>query len=174
MEEGKSLKDELKDIKQMLESTEKKKKEKKPRAFRFPGKGKLGTARLKKNWVTVIQISENRNLNFTKLQIQDQTVMIDGIPRLATADNILLYKNKPVLLLPMWSVKPISPSDDQFLNITENWKTLEEKGLNVKGYKVLMDRMKREAISAKKSMPWWIWIVGLAVVGIAIYVLTSK
>lgn len=175
MVEEKTVKEELKVIKDLLEhKDEVNKKEKKPKFFKIPFKGKIGRSRIKKNWVTVLDLYENRNVEFTRQKIQDQTIMIDGVPRLATPDNVFIYKNKPLIINLRWSVKPVSPSDTQFLNIAENYKEIEKKGLNIKGYKVLMDRMKREALTTKKPIPWWIWIVGLAIIGVGGYILMSK
>lgn len=170
---SKGLLEEIRELKEIIDTKEKK-KERKPKIFKIPAKGKISTPKIKKNWVTIIEIGENRNLNFTKQQIQDQTVMIDGVPRLATADNILVYKNKPVLIIPRYSVKPLSPSDNLFLHIPENWKDIEQKGLNIKGYKVLMDRMKRDALLTKKPIPAWVWLLGIAALIVGIWLLTSK
>lgn len=175
MVEEKTVKEELKEIKDLLGKTEEtKQKEKKPKIFKIPFKGKVGKGKVKRNWVTVMDLYENRNVEFTRQQIQDQTIMIDGIPRIATPDNVFIYKNKPLIINLRWSVKPLSPSDTQYLNIAANYKEIEQKGLNVKGYKVLMDRMKREALSTKKSLPWWIWLVGLAIIGVGGYILMQK
>ena len=174
MDENKGLKDEFKELKQiLLKDKEEIPKEKKKR-FRLPYKSKVGKAKVKKNWVTVVQLYENRNAKFTRFRIEDQTIMMDGIPRIATADNVFLIEGKqkkPMIIQPMWSVKPTSPSDEQFLSISKNYKEIEDKGLNVKGYKVLLNRMKLEAISTKKPLPWWIWIVGLGILGVVVYLL---
>ena len=176
--EEESLKDTVKKLKELMEKKEleNKPKEKKVREFKIPFSGRVKGRKLKNNWITVLEVNENRNGQFKKYPIQDQTVMIDKVPRLATADNVIMIGKNPLLILPKYSVKPISPSDKdyEFFDISKEYKDNEMKGLNIKGYKVLFDRMKNEAISAKKSMPIWIWFVILGVIGIAIYFLMKK
>ena len=177
MEEEKSLKDEIKELKEAITKDTETKKKEKVKKFRVPFKGRVNRVKLKNNWITVLQVYENKTAKFTKAKIQEQTIMIDGIPRLATADNVLLIEGrqkKPMVILPMWSVKPTSPSDQQFLSISKNYEEIKDKGLNINGYKILLNRMKSEAISTKKPIPWWIWVGGLAVVGIVVYIMMSQ
>lgn len=163
MPETKTLTEEIQELKSLMTTVadEKKPKDKKPREFRLPGRARISKARSKKNYVTVEIIKENGDVSFTREQIQDQTIMIDGTPRIATADVIHQYKGKPIMILPSWSVKPFSRVD--------SYQDTERQLLNIKGYKVLMNRIKSEAILSKKSISWW-WIIGgLVVIGVVIY-----
>ena len=175
--EEKGLKEEIKELKEaLIKETDTNKKDKAKR-FRIPRKARVGKAKVKRNWITVLQLYENRNAKFTRQRIQEQTTVIDGVPRIATADNIFLIEGrsrKPLIVQCMWSVKPTSPSDNEFLNIPENYNDTEKKGLNAKGYKHLMNRMKLEAITNKKPVPWWIWLVGLGILGVAVYFLMQR
>lgn len=179
MVEEKTLKDEVKELKDILlkENQTPKQKKEKVKLFRIPGRGKLNAQKLKKNWITVLHLYENHTASFNKYPIEDQTIIIDKIPRLATGDNIFLIEGKnkkPLLVLPSWSVKPTSPTDKSFLDISENYEEMSKKGLNVNGYKILLNRMQKEALSTKKPMPGWIWIVGLAIIGVVVYFLLFK
>lgn len=189
IEEKKGLREELDYIKEQLNSSgiikEKKIKNKddpnrekkfklQPLSYTF-FKARMGRRHVKNNWVIIFHI-KGRSLKLYKKKIDAQTVMIDGVPRLATEDNILLWNGrKPTLIIRENSVKPVSPSDVEFLDISEDAVQQGKKGLNIKGYQILMDRMKNEAIKTKKTLPGWIWIIGgLVVVGIIAYMIWGK
>jgi hypothetical protein len=130
-----------------LETIEQKLKEeeiKKEKKFRLPFGKKVGKGQAKKNYVTVMKINENGNVEFKKIQIKDQTIMEDGVPRLATPDYVLRFKKNPMIILPSWSVEPFSPK--------QNFDNSLENGSNTKGYKILMAKMLSEALNAKKPM----------------------
>ena len=138
-------------------------------------KAKLGRRHVKRKWIIIFHL-KNRSLQIYKKQIVDQTVMIDGIPRIATDDNILLWNGrKPTLIIRDYSVKPISPSDISYMDVSEDAVQQGKKGLNVAGYRILMDRMKNEALKSKKPIPMWIWaIAGLLVAGGIAYLIWGK
>lgn len=144
----------------ILDSKDKKK------AFKLPSKAKLNNSKVKKNWVTVCKINENKGVDFTKEPIDNQTIIIDGIPRLATGEDVLNYKGKPMLIIPSWSVKPFSP--------TESFKESLEDGSNTKGYALLLARMKAGAIDMKKKMNAFLIIGLVALAGIVLYVVLKK
>lgn len=131
----------LKLIEAKLNDDKPKKKEKK---FRLPFGKKVGKGQSKKNYVTIMKINENANVDFKKVQIQSQVFMEDGVPRLGTPDYVLRWKNNPMVILPSWSNKPFSPSE-QFQ------KSLED-GSNIKGYKILLAAMHEEALAKKKQV----------------------
>jgi hypothetical protein len=156
MEEEKSLKEEILELKELLNKYDKKQSEKK---FSIPFTARVSKAQAKKGWTTVMIARDNRNVEFTKKQIEEQTIMVDGIPRIATADDVLFYKGRPLIILPSWSVKPFSPTD--------NLKETDAKSYGSQGYRLLLARMKAEVVEGKKKIgSWIIWvIVGLIAVG---------
>jgi len=129
-------------------------KEKKKRTFKIPFKGKVNNAKARKGYTTVIVIKENRNIDFVKYPIDEQTFMHDGAPRIATAEEILWYKGKPVIILPNWSTKPFSPTD--------NYQTTIQKQYGAQGARLLYNRMNMELIKTKKA------ISGILVMGIIV------
>jgi len=152
------LNKELQDIKAMLRPEEKEKKKK----FRLPFGKKVGKSQRKKNYVTVMKINENGSINFQKRQIKEQTFMEDGIPRLGSPNYVLRWKKNPMVILPSWSVKPYSPSE-------EHEKSLND-GSNTKGYKILMAKMQSEIIKPTKQMSGIIkWILGLGLLAVIGY-----
>jgi len=139
---------------------------KKIKKFNIPIKARLGARRLKDNYAIVIKINENNQLDFIKEKIIEQTIMVDSIPRLASGKYVMNYKNKPVIIVPSWSVKPFSPS--------ESYQESLKDGSNAAGYRLLMNRMQGEAIKlGKKIGGWGIGIGGIIIAGIVAYSLIS-
>ncbi len=138
----------------------KKVKEKK---FRYPFGKKVGKKQRRRNFVTTLVINENGTCDFRKYQINEQTVLHDLIPRLATSGHMLFdKKGNPLIILPNWSVEPFSP--------LEHYKETMIDGSNTKGYKILMSRMLSDKVDAKKQMGSLIkWILGLGLGAIIIY-----
>jgi len=148
---------ELKDLKS--------EKEEKVKPFKLPFGKKVSKSQLKKNYVLVIKVNENGNPEWRKEQIKEQTVMIDGVPRIATPEYIIPYKKTPVMVIPSWSVEPI------------NWKRHHEESLfnntNTAGYQLLLNRMKLSGVEGMKpKMKGWIaWVLGAIVLGVIVYAL---
>jgi hypothetical protein len=182
-----AIQEDLNRIKEMLKQPEVeekhwwggKKKVKLPR--------KVSKGQAKKNWVTVWTINENGHLNPSKKQIDEQTIMIDGIPRLATNQYIMFFKNRPLIILPSWSVEPLPVRPKIFVQEGEKVDTdnlpfnpkqnLEESfvnGTNTKGLKILLAKMLKETVNPKKPMSNILkWGIGIALAGIIGYALIS-
>ena len=159
MEEDKTLKDEIRELKETIEETSQKKEKK----FKLPWKSRISNRKLRENYVTVMTINENRGVDFKRVQIKDQAVMVDGIPRLATGDEILIYKKKPLMIVPSWSVNPFSPKENYEQSVKEN--------MNTNGYRILLSIMKSELISTKKKLGLGLTIGGIVLLGIIAYAL---
>jgi hypothetical protein len=149
----------LEEIKELLKENKEEKKEKK---WKLPFKAKVSPARAKQGYVGVLKINENGYITPSKEKIEEQTIMVDGVPRLATADYILHLNKNPLIILPSWSVEPISPS--------KSFEVSMNNGTNIKGYKLLMNKMKLATVEGKKQVGSWLkWVIGLVLVGIIIY-----
>jgi len=156
------LQNELKEIKQLLEQQEKKKEKK----FRLPFFSKVGKGQRKKNYVTIQRINENGDVTFKKVQIDEQTFMEEGIPRLAASGYVLRFKKNPLIILPSWSVEPFSPM--------EHYEKSLLKGSNSVGYRLLLNKMKLENEGKKKKMGNILpWIIGIVILGIVAYAFIS-
>jgi len=158
------IQEDLKDIKKFMSKDDVKDKEKK---FRFPFGKKVGRSQKKKNYLTVLLLNENGTYNFKKYQINEQTIMHELIPRLATTGHVMFNKKgNPMVILPNWSVEPFSPK-------SHFEKSLED-GSNKKGFQILMNKMKSEQLSAKKSMGNVLkWVIGLVIAAIIGYALLT-
>lgn len=158
------------DIHKINENFEKLLASGKVKGFRLPSSGKLNNAKLKKNYITVISIGNNRELKFSKVPIEDGTVVMDKIPKLATTDYMLTYKGKPVVILPEWSVKPFSPS--------ENYSETVKNQMDTAGHALLLSKYESGKVEEKKKMGgnWWIFplIIGIIVIGYLVFTQFSK
>lgn len=144
----------------LLESKDKKK------MFKLPSKAKLSKTKVNKNWVTICKVNENRSVDFTREPITDQTIVVDGVPRLATGEDVLNYKGKPMLILPSWNVKPFSPS--------ENFEQSIKDKTNTQGMALLLARMKAGAIDFKKKMNIWLIVGIMAIIGVILFMVLRK
>lgn len=157
-----NLKDRLNNIENALERLAEKSEKKK---FKIPFKGRLSKPNIKKGYVTVQVIHENGHIEFLKTPVVNGTIDVEGIPRLSTADYTLQYQGKPLIILPSWSLKPFSPVDNY-----EN--TVQEK-LTTAGRRLIIERMKLDAIKPKMAgfgMIGWI-VLGLVILGVGYYLI---
>ena len=132
--------------------------------WRLPRMARLNKKRLKRNFVTVLVINENRNVDAVRLPIEDGCIVVDGVPRIATQDYTLLFNGRPMIILPAWSLKPFSPE--------ENYAETVRNELTTAGRKLIAAKMKLEAVQPKKKIAGGIggWIIlGLAILGIVYY-----
>lgn len=145
------------------------KKKKKKKGFRMPFNARIGRKKLKQNYVTVMVINENRCVDFQRHQINDQTIMVNDIPRLASGEYILNYKNKPLMVLPNCSVEPLKP-----FSPSENFKESLDNGSNSTGYRLLLNAMKAEAIQLKKKIGGLGMSIGaLIIIGVIVYAIVA-
>jgi len=161
------LREELDEIKEKLAEKELVEKPiKKPKLFKIPFSKRVKPKQASQNYVTVIKINENGFLDIQKERIVEQTIMVNGIPRLATPEYVLHWKKNPMLILPSWSVKPLSPSDEARESMND--------GSNTKGYRILMARMKSDILGSKPQMGGMVkWIVGIVLAVIVGYALMT-
>ena len=160
MEEQGSLRDE---IRRMNDSMEKLISNQQNKKWSLPFGTRVNKAQVKKGWANVIYIGENREAKFVKVPIDEGVVKIDENIHLATTDYTLTYKSRPLYIIPSWSIKPFSP-EESYENAVREHNTSS-------GYRLLMNKIKKEQIMAKKvggSTITWI-IVGLVILGVAYY-----
>ena len=140
----------------------------KEKKFRYPFGKRVGKAQRKRNFVTTFVINENGTCDFRKYQINEQTILHDLIPRLATSGHMLFdKKGNPLIILPNWSLEPFSP--------LEHYKESMISGNNTNAFKILMSRMLSDKVDAKKQMGGLIkWVLGLGLVAIIIYAFVTS
>ena len=161
-DEEKSIRELITEIKGNQEEL-KKKKEIKP--WRLPWKARVGKAKLKKNWVGVLELNENKSLNPYKVKIDEGIIEnANGVPHIATAEYIWYWKKKPVIIVPNWSTEPVSGK--ALMD-----KAVREQTLSV-GRKLLKNHLERGQLETPKkkfgAAPIIIILV-LAAIGYFIY-----
>lgn len=135
-------------------------KEEKPQEWKIPWltrfKSNVWKKKIEKGWATIIIIRNNRNLQFTRAEIKDGIAIIDGFPRVCTADHTLFYKRKPFYIIPEWSLKPFSPS--------ENIEQSQKEKMNLAGRRAILTTLMTEKITPKKDFGNIGWIIVVAIV----------
>ena len=154
-------------INRLIELNEKLIEQKEVKKWKMPFKGRLNKKQLKSSYVTYFIIRVNRRLDIIKVPIDEETTLIDGIPRVATADHVLFdAKGNPIIIQPEWSTTPFSPEDSM--------SDTGRLGRSAAGAKLLLNKMEKEAIDLKKkgggsSLILWI-VLGIAAVAGLLYV----
>lgn len=171
MESKENKEKSLRDLMQeLVEQNKKESDKKKNKKFRFSFFDDLkirffGKGQLKKNYVIVQYINENRAVSFMKVPIEDNALMIKDSPYMAMSDHILLYDKKPMIILPSWNTEPFSPRE----NMAEAERN---KTLNL-GYRLLLNKMKVEVQNTKKKMNWIMIVGGIALIIGLIYLISK-
>ena len=163
MEEKQSLKETLQKLNNSLDNLVEQKKIKR---FNIPFFSRLTMGNLKKNYVSICYIDDNKNIKFIKAPIDEGVIDIDGIPHLATAEHTLTYKGKPFIIVSSWNAKPYSPKVD-----LEEAKT---EGTSSRGWKLIAMHLEKNIIKPKGNTPWGAIIFGLLVIGGIGYYLFSS
>lgn len=147
MEEEKTLKDEIKELKEVM----KEEKTRKSKKFRLPFRARIKKTHLKKGYVTVAIIQDNKEISFTKEPIVDSTIKLTDRNygdtfHAINEENIFTYKGKPFVWLAKGKLNPFNPLAGQ----NETY-----------GQKYIMARMESDKIVSKKGFGWGIIIIGI-------------
>lgn len=100
-----TLKDKVDNLWELENSKKPKKKE-----MRMPGKGKVSKSKVKKGFISIARIDDNRNVTFEKKKVEE------GTYRLTTGDyhttnekDIFFYKGKPFIFQATKKLNPYNP-----------------------------------------------------------------
>lgn len=152
------IEEEIKKLNEKLEEQ----KEEKHKKFKLPFRARVGRGKSKKGYVGVLKLNENMVITPSKEKIEEQTIMIDGVPRLATGEYVWRLGKQSIIIQPSWSVEPIAPKSLFQKSIDDN--------TNTKGFKILLAKMKNVTLDSKKQVSGWLkWILGLGLAGVIIY-----
>lgn len=127
---------------------------------------KLGKIEQKKGYVRYIFIGENKQIKVMKIPIEEGTTMVEGIPRIATADYMLNWDGQPTIIQPAWSVEPFSP--------VKNYEESVQKQMTAQGHKLLLNRIELGGIKAKKKISGAVIFFIIVILAIAAYMLLGK
>ena len=154
MIEEKSLKDEIRELKGIVEDTQK--ESKRERKFRLPFKARVSRSKLSKGYITVAIINDNKSLDFIKEPIIDGTIKLSDTFHAVEDFDIFSYKGKPFVFQPKSKLNPYNPLEGQH---------------ETYGQKYVMARMEGDKITTKKKIGWGLSIGALVIVGIIVYAL---
>ena len=150
-----TLRDEIKDLKEIMSETNGKKK-KKTKPFKLPFKAKLNNSNLRKGYITVAVLNVNMGIDFTKEPIIDGTVKLEDTIHAVEEFDIFNYKGKPFIFQPKSKLNPYNPLS----GTNETY-----------GQKYIMARMEGDKIVGKKKIGIGISIGVLIIVGVVVYAL---
>ncbi len=150
MEDNKSLKEEIQELKELISENQ----NNKPKKFRIPRKARVGKVKMKKGFVTIIVIGENKSLDFIKEPIVDGTIKLKDTFHAVDDEDVFFYKNKPVIIQAKSKLNPYNPLRGEH---------------ETYGQKYVMARMEGDKIVSKKQMGWGLTIGGIIIAAIIGY-----
>jgi hypothetical protein len=156
-EKPKSLVEQMKELKQFKEQVQS--GEIKSKKLRIPKRAKVKGRKLKKGYIGILKIDENRNISAEKQKISGSAYRDkDGIYHATDGREILFWMGKfPVIIQGSWKTNPF-----KFNPESENNETY---GDTYKMAKMLKDTIKVKS-KAGGSIIIWILLAGAALFGI--------
>lgn len=156
--------EELEKVNERLDVIEEGKK-KKPKRFKLPRTAKLSNKQVRDNYITVLYINDNKEWVFKKAKIEEGTVMVEGSPRIVTAEHSMTYQGKPATIIPSYSSEP--------LLLKEHYEEAERNEMLSVGRKLLINRMEMGVIKAKKKLSGALIFFGIIALIVIAYLLLS-
>lgn len=132
------------------------------RRWKIPFRARVGKKNIKKNWVSIMYIQNNGGARFLKARIKEGVVIIDDIPHVVSNDYIILYKNRPIIIVPEWSIEPFNPKADFD-------QANKDKRYSI-GWRILANYLEAGGLKEKRKLGPIVWILFiLLVVGAVAY-----
>jgi len=130
-----SLRDEIRYLREEMEDSPRKKK-KKVRKFNIPLIARVSKAYLKRGYVIVQVINQNKSIDFRREPIIDGTIKLDDTIHAVDDFDVFFYRGKPFVIQPKKRINPYNPlrGDQQTY-----------------GQKYVTSRLESDAISEKKK-----------------------
>lgn len=123
--------------------------------LKLPKKGKVSKSKIKKGYIGIAKIQNNRNISFEKQLLRDHCfVTSDGTYHSTNGNEILFWNGKyPIVFQPTWKLNPIS------------FKEEEDEKNETYGQKYVMAKMMKDAIKQKNKGNFGgiAWIIGIAI-----------
>ena len=163
MDEEKGIREYLEEINRKLDD-----KGKKDKGFKLPSRARVSNGKLKKGYITVEVINENKEVSFVKEPIVEGTIKLGTTYHAIDDLDIFTHKGKPFIHQPKTKINPWNPLS-QYLNTkrTYNGETLNKN--EIYGQDYVMARMKSDIIKPKKTLGWAVWVFVIVVGGIVAY-----
>lgn len=140
----KSLREEMKELKEIFEETEKKKS--KERKFKIPRRARINKRKMKQGYVTIAVVRDNKNVDFIKEKLDNSTYKLDGDTyHVSDEESVYFHKGKPIVFQPKKRQNPVNLLKD-------NNETY--------GHKLIMARMLTDRIKPKGNYgALIIWVI---------------
>jgi len=107
MDETKTTGQKIDELYSLLSNLKEKDLEKK---FRLPRKGRVSNRKLKKGYVTILRIDENKNVDFEKQPVKNSTYRLStGTYHTLDESEVFMYKGKPFIIQPTNKLNPYNP-----------------------------------------------------------------
>jgi len=129
-------------------------KNKPKKEFKLAGRIRAGwKSKLKKNYVLVFRVRTNGEVVINFAPINNEMVYIQdaGTYHIANTEFLLRYKNFPAIILPEWSLKPLSLSEHFKGTVTKQESSLPQKVI-INAMK--MAQLKPSGAMAGKTILW--------------------
>lgn len=155
MTEETTLRSEIKAVKDLLANADPKQIKK----IKL-GKAKVKGGKMKKGFIGVIHIKENRVLTGEKVKVEDGTLFgKDGIPHASDGKEIFWWEGKfPVILQADWRLNPVKIGDSELPEANETF-----------GHKLVEKKMLERAEDGKKKkgggLGGWVWFIVIVIAG---------
>ncbi len=138
-------------------------KNKPKKEFKLAGRIRAGwKSKLKKNYVLIFRVRTNGEVIIHFAPINNEMVYIEdiGTYHMANTEFMLRYKNFPAIILPEWSLKPLS--------LSEHFKKTTEKQESALPQKVIINAMKMAGLKPSMAMrgKTILWVLAAAVAGL--------
>ena len=166
-EEGMSLSQKLdKLIEQNVEKQTKKKDFQLPFGIRFGARAKM-----KKNFALVQSVDTNGTVKFKWYPIEDNTVKVGETYHEVTADYVLRYKQYPLIILPLWNIRPMKRGGEKVnekgaFSPKKNFDQAVKSGQLSMTEKFILAAIKMDLVKGKKKFELkTILIIGAVLVG---------
>ena len=169
MEKG--ITDRLKELEDRLRDKEERQMPK-PK-FKLPLKVSFGKGRvIKRDWCIVHFIRTNGAVETNIYKIEEDTVRINENFYDARSGNVLRYKGMPLLIIKEWNDTP-ETSQARVLDLKKDYDDASLKGTLTTGQKLIMTKMKMEAIKPKMNLNLGTILIIAAVLGGGYFLLNS-
>jgi|SRR3990167_9575062 len=131
---------------------------------------KINNAKQKKGFVSVILIRDNGSIDIKKLKIENDMLYLNDNKayHMANADYIMRFKKYPVIIIPEWSVEPLSPT---YFSPVEDAKLSRKEGRGLEAQKFSIKAAEMSMLDKKKSGGNARWLIIIVIGVIILYVI---
>lgn len=148
-EESGSLRDEVRELRKVIEEKDKPKEKK----FKIPFKARINKRRAREGYVTAFVVNENKNIDIRRVQIEDSTFKLGDSIHSLEEEDIYFYKGKPLIIQAKTKLNPFSYFADY--NTADN---------QTYGEKYVLAKLEAERIKPKGKLGG----LGMSIIGIIV------